>query len=94
MKMIHNQTINLMMLFTDSSEEIEVPAGSQIIHAQIEPGDASIQIWYEFPLDDPARTGLVEKRKVFVFETGHLIPDRLQHRFTCVGKQFVWHVYE
>jgi hypothetical protein len=102
MKKIWKQTIDLRKLTaSDSSIMQELPQQARIVHAAISPASGLedlLDFWFEFTCDYTShQQGVpptVEFRRLYVFGTGHPIPDGLHYCATAVGTQFVWHLYE
>lgn len=94
MKTVHKTVLDLMSLDAESKIVLRLPQGSklQFVGRQSN-SEAEVTIWYEHDQYD-VREPITEPRTVYVFGTGHAIPDRLRYVGSVIGQQFVWHVYE
>ena len=66
---------------------IQLPKGAKILKAGMQGGE--VKIWAEVDSSQPT-----EERRVFVYGTGHLIPENACYIDTVFDTLFVWHVYE
>lgn len=78
----------LMMV---DSQEVEMPAGSEILHVGVQKGTPTV-----WAIVDPEETTFAEKRIIEIYGTGHRIEDTEHSVYlgTVMDGPFVWHVFE
>jgi hypothetical protein len=85
MYMIYKAVLSL-----SDKQELMLPKNSDILAVQYQ--NENLCLWYKF---DDCYKNMSVIRKIYIFGTGNLIPDKiLKHIGTVQDGQFVWHVFE
>lgn len=95
MKVIWKYELDLIKLDSDNALQLTLPVGARILHGTTTQDLRRLLIWCEFSCTLNFNYAS-EPRTLYVFGTGHIIPDHLTHILTMEvrGDPFVWHLYE